>query len=110
MPSFEDMLPHAQSYLREFLVLDKGLPDPVVDWMPLPKRWGTLNYYDTAPDSWHSGDKNITSTAFRDARASASSRRLLIADSSIDSRCPHFYFEVFIEATDLCFRRSYYTE
>ena len=104
------MLPHAQSYLHRLLVLDEGLPDPAVDLEPLPEEWGTLNYYDTAPDSWHSGDKNITTTAFRDAQASASSRRLLIADSSIDLRCPLFYFEVFIEASDLCFRQGYHTE
>ena len=94
------MLPHAQSYLRGF-TLDKGLPGPMeYPVPPLPRRWKEPDYSGTIPDSRIIGYEGlVTETTFnRDAQASESFSRRFVADGYIDSRCPFFYFDVFIQA------------
>ena len=102
MSTLKGMLPHAQSYLRGF-ILDAGLPKPMKDWMPLPRRWEEPGYSGTIPDSRIVGDEQlVTATMFdRDALASeSSSSRRFVANECIGSRCPFFYFEVSIEQAE----------
>ena len=97
-------LPHAQSYLRGF-ILDDALFASMNTWEleQLPEEWDPLDYSGVIPDSRFVGvGKRIVETTFRDAQASASSRRLLVADHCVDLQCPFFYFEVSIQARDLC--------
>ena len=95
-------LPHAQNYLRGF-ILDDALFAPLNNWERLPVEWDPLDYSGVIPDSRFVGvDKRIVETMFRDAQASTSSRRLLVADKCVDLQCPFFYFEVSIQARDLC--------
>ena len=100
MPAPKQMLPHAQSYLRGFILLDdEDAHDPMVNWN-LPERWDALDYSGTVSDSQIVGnEKLVTETTFNcNALASESSSRQLVADDYIDSGCPFFYFEVSIQA------------
>ena len=99
MPPLRKMQPHAQRYLCR-LILDEGLPELMKDWVPLPRRWKEPDYSGTIPDSQIVGYGGlVTETMFNHyALASESSSRQFVANGCIDSRCPFFYFEVFIQA------------
>ena len=100
MPAIKDMLPHAESYLCGF-ALDEGLPEPIEDWMPLPRRWKEPDYSGAIPDSQIVGDEQLITETIFDRRAQASeseSSRQFVADACIGPRCPFFYFEVTIQA------------
>lgn len=102
MPPLKDMLPHAQSYLRG-LTLDEGLPEPMRYWQWLPARWDFYSENEAFLVSSVLGwTVLVTQTVFDGAEVSRSSRRLILADRSIDRHCPFFYSEVSITADDMC--------
>lgn len=98
------MPPHAQEYLEE-LILDKGLPEPMLNWGPLPDRWNLFHYSGSGAfqdSSFLGDDKLVTETIFRNAQDSTLPHRLLLANNSVDMKCPFFYFEVSIQVHNLC--------